>query len=216
RRLGRAGGRISRRPAAGCRARSADHFGARRRVARRSVPRRIGAVATFTRRRRAVDARTACGLLRRGRGRFALFVYFAPGRGGTAGVAARARDAGRARQISRRLVAALGDRPSRGLAGAAASAVRSLVAAGWADRGRELLVVVLTLEGSAHGAVEAHLAGRDFAQRQHRRLVLGLDQRPRAGHQLPRPLGGEQHQREAVVDERKAVLNGDAGHLRLL
>ena len=36
---------------------------------------------------------------------------------------------------------------------------------------------------------------------------------PRAGHQLPGPLGGEQDQGEPVVDEGEAVFNCDAGHL---
>src|SRR5438067_2347102 len=114
------------------------------------------------RRRRAVDARTARGLLRRGRGRFALFVYFAPGRGGTAGVAARARDAGRARQISRRLVAALGNGPSRGLAGAAAPALRTLVAAGGPERRGARSV-------SARQCARGRLRARDRSSLRHRR-----------------------------------------------
>jgi hypothetical protein len=111
----------------------------------------------------------------------------------------------------------LGARPGRRRLG-------SLTSAGWllaagarrGGSGGQLLVIVLSLEGGAHGAVEAHLAGGHFAQREDGRLVLRLDERPRAGHQLPRALGGEEHQREAVVDQREAVLNGDARHLRLL
>src|SRR6266446_6700012 len=79
-------------------------------------------------------------------------------------------------------------------------------------RRRQLLVVVLALERRAHGAVETHLPRRDLAQRQHRRLVLRLDQRPCPCHELPGALGREQDQREAVVDERQAVFDGDTSH----
>src|SRR2546426_6883365 len=83
-------------------------------------------------------------------------------------------------------------------------------------RRREFLVVVLPLERRAHGAIESDLPGRNLPQRQHRRLVLRLDQRPCPCHELPGALGREQDQREAVVHERKAVFDGDTGHGLLL
>src|SRR5207249_11868321 len=59
----------------------------------------------------------------------------------------------------------------------------------------------------------AHLARRDLAQSEHRRLVLRFDERPRPGHELPCALGREKDQREPVVHERQAIFDGDAGHL---
>src|SRR5207237_4842878 len=79
-------------------------------------------------------------------------------------------------------------------------------------RGREFLIVVLPLERRAHGAIEPDLPRRNLPQRQHRRLVLRLDQRPCPCHELPGALGREQDQREAVVHERKAVFDGDTSH----
>ena len=58
----------------------------------------------------------------------------------------------------------------------------------------------------------ADLAGGNFAQRRHARLVAALDARrvPLAEH--ARPVGGCQHQLETVGDLLKAVFDGDAGH----
>src|SRR5512138_338690 len=78
---------------------------------------------------------------------------------------------------------------------------------------RHLLLVELAGEGVPDRAVEADLAGGDLAEREDRRLVLRVRlQRARAGHELARPLRREQHEGEAVVDQREAVFDGDASH----
>ena len=59
------------------------------------------------------------------------------------------------------------------------------------------------------------LAGGDFAQRHHGRLVLVLgvvEGRLDAGRQLAGALGGHQDQLEAVLDDVQAIFDGDAGH----
>src|SRR5262249_46943894 len=62
-------------------------------------------------------------------------------------------------------------------------------------------------------SIEPNFPGGDFAKGETGRLVLGrVDDRSRARHELPRSLCPEEHEREAVVDQRKAIFNGDAGH----
>src|SRR5262249_51435502 len=58
-----------------------------------------------------------------------------------------------------------------------------------------------------------HVAGGACGQGEKGLFVLrGAVERPRARHELPRSLCPEEHEREAVVDQRKAIFNGDAGH----
>src|SRR5436190_23197546 len=52
----------------------------------------------------------------------------------------------------------------------------------------------------AHVLTELHLTGSDLAQRSHGRLVVAVDAGSCAPRQLPRTLGGQDDQSEAVGD----------------
>src|SRR5690606_22858540 len=77
-----------------------------------------------------------------------------------------------------------------------------------------LLALALGLvHGLDVGLVDA--AGRDLAQGEHGRLVVGLavvQLRLDAVGQLARALGGHHHEFEAVVDHFQAIFDGNAGH----
>src|SRR5262249_45820797 len=60
--------------------------------------------------------------------------------------------------------------------------------------------------------VEAHVPGRDLAQRRHGRLVVAGDARRRAVRELTGALRREHDEREAVGDLLEAVFDGYAGH----
>jgi hypothetical protein len=60
---------------------------------------------------------------------------------------------------------------------------------------------------------EADLAGGDFAQGDHGRLVAArFDQRRAAQRELAGAVGRGQGQLEAVGNELDAIINGDTGH----
>ena len=75
------------------------------------------------------------------------------------------------------------------------------------------MAALLTLPFHDLDGLPGENAVSDFAQGHHRGFVIGPgDQRFDAIGQLSRPLGGEQHQIEAVVDMIEAVLDSNACH----
>src|SRR5947207_15165913 len=67
--------------------------------------------------------------------------------------------------------------------------------------------------GVAVQVLGAHLAGGDFAQRDHGGLVaVGVDQGRRPGAELARAVSRRQRELEAVRNSLQAIVDGDAGH----
>src|SRR5690606_8801790 len=92
---------------------------------------------------------------------------------------------------------------------------RPRLAAGGRARSHEAGLAPLDDElddGVADVLAERDQPGGDLAERGHGRLVVAIDPGRRSPGELPRTLGGEHDQREAIGDLVEAVFDGDAGH----